>query len=205
MVDKDGSAPLCRLAPRCSPLREAIVDLRACAVRAAAGRPARCRGPWGDKLAPAAHIFDVCVVYTVCTPAPVPSVPTREARLPVFAPCPDWLGGGSRLACNRSAPRAGARARRPILRQLSHPHCTYTRHTVSARHGDRVRLTDTVRPRTESNCHGATPRSDDCAVYLYTAHMATHGHARVPFHGLRPHQQAPNDPAYTLKSTIGST
>ena len=72
------------------------------AVRAAAGRQARCGGPWGAKLAPAAHIFDVCVVYTVCTLAPVPSVPTREARLPVFAPCPDWLGGGSRLACNRS-------------------------------------------------------------------------------------------------------
>ena len=102
MVDKDGSAPLCRLAPRCSPLREAIVDLRAPAVRAAAGRQARCGGPRGAKLAPAAHIFDVCVVYTVCTPAPVPSVPTREALMPVFAPCPDWLGGGSRLACNRS-------------------------------------------------------------------------------------------------------
>ena len=103
VVDKDGSAPLCRLAPRCSPLREAIVDLRALAVRAAAWRQARCGGPWGAKLAPAAHIFDVCVVYIVCTPAPVPSVPTREAPLPVFAPCPDWLGGGSRLACNRSA------------------------------------------------------------------------------------------------------
>jgi len=100
--DKDGSTPLCRLAPRCSPLREAIVDLRAFAVRAAAGRQARCGGPRGAKLAPAAHIFDVCVVYTVCTPAPVPSVPTREALMPVFAPCPDWLGGGSRLACNRS-------------------------------------------------------------------------------------------------------
>ena len=101
--DKDGSTPLCRLAPRCSPLREAIVDLRAPAVRAAAGRQARCGGPRGAKLAPAAHIFDVCVVYTVCTPAPVPSVPTREALMPVFAPCPDWLGGGgSRLACNRS-------------------------------------------------------------------------------------------------------
>ena len=71
--------------------------------RAAAGRQARCGGPWGAKLAPAAHIFDVCVVYTVCTPAPVPSVPTREALMPVFAPCPDWLGGGSRLACNRSS------------------------------------------------------------------------------------------------------
>ena len=59
--------------------------LRPFAVRAAAvaGRQARCRGPWGAKLAPAAHIFDVCVVYTVCTPAPVPSVPTREALLPV--------------------------------------------------------------------------------------------------------------------------
>ena len=90
--DKDGSTPLCRLAPRCSPLREAIVDLRAFAVRVAAGRQARCGGPWGATLAPAAHIFDVCIVYTVCTPAPVPSVPTREALMPVFAPCPDWLG-----------------------------------------------------------------------------------------------------------------
>ena len=105
MGDKDGSAPLCRLAPRCSPLREAIVDLRAFAVRAAAGRQARCGEPWGAKLAPAAHIFDVCVVYTVCTPAPVPSVPTREALMPVFAPCPDWLGGGSRLACNTGQSR----------------------------------------------------------------------------------------------------
>ena len=92
-------------------------------------------GPVDPTVTRKRQLKNVCVVYTVCTytPAPVPStVPsTREARLPVFAPCRDWLGGGSRLACNRSRlelgpwcldrARGGRRARRALRRLRGRP------------------------------------------------------------------------------------
>ena len=47
--------------------------------------------------------------------------------MPVFAPCPDWLGGGSRLACNRSSVHGLGRRAGPLE----------TSRSRSARHRER--------------------------------------------------------------------